>query len=108
MSEPIAWLSKLLEHEPDYILGKYIDTKGNVLPDVLEVFSCDRAVPISDVVKAIKDITQLKVLKVEVLQRTLIVGEWKAHDCHKCGQQMSSIAENGQTRYFCNQCVEFK
>lgn len=108
MSESLVWLTKLLDNEPDYIVGKYTDSKGNILDHTIEVFSCDQSIPIMDVVKALKDLTQLKVIKVELLRRTIIVAEWGEHDCHKCGLAMNSIVENGQTRYFCNQCVEFK
>jgi formamidopyrimidine-DNA glycosylase len=83
-------------------VGRYSDTK-----EAIEVFVANPVLPVSKVMEELKYLG-LKVLKQENKRFTLSVSLWRPHDCRKCGGQLNSIENNGEIKYFCPQCVEFK
>jgi hypothetical protein len=103
MSEAISNLTNQLDSDPNFIVGKYIDTK-----DAIELFIKNPKISTKEVMENIKKITGLKVTGRELFKHTLIISEWGPYDCHVCGNQMNSVDKNGVLEYFCNQCVKFK
>jgi tRNA(Ile2) C34 agmatinyltransferase TiaS len=95
-------LASQLENNPDFIVGRYSDTNT-----AIEVFVRNPTLPVSQVLKDLKTLG-LNVLKAENKRFTILVSLWKEHDCRRCGGQLNSVENNGEIKYFCPQCVEFK